>query len=72
MVEEIVVEDSPDREIVEIIEEDIVPGRIVEEVVIEDASVPEIVAQEIIIKDGTITHIGAGPYNGFLQVGWLS
>ena len=25
------------------------------------------VAQEIIIKDGTITHIGAGPYNGFLQ-----
>ena len=51
----------------ETIEEDITPVRIIEETIIEDATVPEQIAQEIIIKDGTITHIGAGPYNGFLQ-----
>ena len=49
------------------IEDDLRPLKIVEETVIEDLSVPEIIAQEIIIKDGTITHIGAGPYNGFIQ-----
>ena len=49
------------------IEEDITPTAIIEETIIEDATVPEIIGQEIIIKDGTITHIGAGPYNGFLQ-----
>ena len=49
------------------IEEDIVPSVVIEETITEDATVPEQVAQEVIIKDGTITHIGAGPYNGFLQ-----
>jgi len=67
VIEEIVEEDAPTREIIEIIEEDIVPGRVIEEIIIEDASVPEIIAQQIIIEDGTITHTGAGPYNGFLQ-----
>ena len=43
------------------------PLKIVEETVIEDLSVPEIIAQEVIIKDGSITTIGAGPYNGFIQ-----
>ena len=33
----------------------------------EDATHPEVVAQEIIVKDGTVTHIGGGQYNGFLQ-----
>ena len=56
------------------IEEDIVRGRIVEEVIYdyEDASVPETVAQEIFVNDGGIAHISPGPYNGFLQVGWLT
>ena len=67
MIEEVIIGDAPDREIEEIIVEDITPGKVVEEVIIEDASVPEIIAQEVIIKDGTITHIGAGPYNGFIQ-----
>ena len=55
------------------IEEDIVRGRIIEEVIYdyEDASVPESVAQEIFVNDGGIAHISPGPYNGFLQVGWL-
>ena len=43
------------------------PSVVVEETVIEDATFPEQVAQEITIKDGTVTHIGAGPYNGFMQ-----
>jgi len=67
VVEETTVEDQPTKEIIEIIEEDIVPNRVIEEIIIEDRTVPEIIAQEIIIKDGTITHIGAGPYNGFIQ-----
>ena len=71
VVEETTVEDQPTKEIIEIIEEDIVPRTVIEEIIIKDASVPEIIAQEIIIKDGTITHIGAGPYNGFLQVRWI-
>ena len=72
VVEETTVEDQPTKEIIEIIEEDIVPNRVIEEIIIEDRTVPEIIAQEIIIKDGTITHIGAGPYNGFIQVRWIS
>ena len=67
MIEEVIIADAPNKEIEEIIVEDITPGKVVEEVIIEDASVPEIIAQEVIIKDGTITHIGAGPYNGFIQ-----
>ena len=45
------------------------PGSIVLDLnfIEEDATVPEQVAQEIIIKNGNITHIAAGPYNGFLQ-----
>merc|ERR1719410_2788689 len=49
------------------LEEALPPLKIVEETVIEDLSVPEIIAQEVIIKDGSITTIGAGPYNGFIQ-----
>ena len=67
VIEEVIIGDAPNKEIEEIIVEDITPGKVVEEVIIEDASVPEIIAQEVIIKDGTITHIGAGPYNGFIQ-----
>ena len=67
MIEEVIIGDAPTKEIEEIIVEDITPGKVIEEVIIEDASVPEIIAQEVIIKDGTITHIGAGPYNGFIQ-----
>ena len=40
---------------------------IVEETVLEDATVPEQVAQEIIIDGRTITHISAGPFDGYLQ-----
>ena len=40
---------------------------VVEETVVEDATVKEQVAQELIIKGRDITHIAAGPYNGFLQ-----
>ena len=43
------------------------PSVVVEETVVEDATFPEQVAQEITIKDDTATHIGAGPYNGFIQ-----
>ena len=34
---------------------------------LEDAAVPEQVAQEIIIDGRTITHISAGPFDGYLQ-----
>ena len=40
----------------------------IEETIEEDAIFPEQVAQEVVIKDDTVTHIGAGPYNGFIQV----
>ena len=43
------------------------PSVVIEETIMEDATFPEQVAQEITIKDGTVTHIGAGPYNGFVQ-----
>ena len=33
----------------------------------EDAIVHEQVAQEIIISGRNITHIAAGPYNGYLE-----
>ena len=38
-----------------------------EETVLEDVTFPEQAAQELIIKDGTVTHIGGGQYNGFIQ-----
>ena len=44
------------------------PSVIIEETIEEDAIFPEQVAQEVVIKDDTVTHIGAGPYNGFIQV----
>ena len=40
---------------------------IFEETVVEDALVHEQVAQEIIIRGHNITHIVAGPYNGYLE-----
>ena len=40
---------------------------IIEERVIEDATFPQQAVQELIIKDGTVTHIGGGQYNGFIQ-----
>ena len=40
---------------------------IVEETVIEDATFQQQAVQEMIIKDGTVTHIGGGQYNGFIQ-----
>ena len=43
------------------------PSLVVEETVIEDATFPEQAVQELIIKDGTVTHIGGGQYNGFIQ-----
>ena len=43
------------------------PYIVLEETVLEDATFPEQVAQELIIKDGTVTHIGGGQYNGFIQ-----
>ena len=43
------------------------PKVVVEETVTEDATFPEQVGQAITIKDGTVAHIGAGPYNGFIQ-----
>ena len=43
------------------------PTAVIEEIIVEDATVPQQVAQEIIIKGGNITHISAGPYNGYLQ-----
>ncbi len=43
------------------------PTAVIEEIIVEDATVPEQVAQEIIVKGHNITHIAAGPYNGFLQ-----
>ena len=46
------------------------PSVVIEETVLEDAIFPEQVAQEITIKDDTVTHIGAGPYNGYLQGSW--
>jgi len=62
--------DALEEDIMELkndLEEALPPLKIVEETVIEDLSVPEIIAQEVIIKDGSITTIGAGPYNGFVQ-----
>ena len=62
--------DALEEDIMELkndLEEALPPLKIVEETVIEDLSVPEIIAQEVIIKDGSITTIGAGPYNGFIQ-----
>ena len=47
------------------------PSVVIEETIIEDSTFPEQVAQELIIKDDTVTHIGAGPYNGFMQGSWL-
>jgi len=61
------VQQQPQVTIEDIIEEDITPTIVIEETIIEDASVPEQIAQQIVIQDGTITHLGAGPYNGFLQ-----
>ena len=43
------------------------PSFVTEETVIEDATFPELPVQELIIKDGTVTHIGGGLYNGFIQ-----
>ena len=43
------------------------PSAVIEETVIEDSIFPEQVARELIIEDDTVTHIGAGPYNGFMQ-----
>ena len=43
------------------------PSVIVEETVIEDATFQQQAVQEMIIKDGTVTHIGGGQYNGFIQ-----
>ena len=43
------------------------PSFVTEETVIEDATFPQQVVQEMIIKDGTVTHIGGGQYNGFIQ-----
>ena len=40
---------------------------IIEESVEEDATFPQQAFQEVIIKDGTVTHIGGGQYNGFIQ-----
>ena len=40
---------------------------IIEETVEEDATFPQQAFQEVIIKDGTVTHIGGGQYNGFIQ-----
>ena len=63
-------DDLEEEDIMELkndLEEALPPLKIVEETVIEDLSVPEIIAQEVIIKDGSITTIGAGPYNGFIQ-----
>ena len=40
---------------------------IIEETVTEDATFPQQAVQELIIKDGTVTHIGGGQYNGFIQ-----
>jgi len=61
------VQQQPQVTIEDIVEEDITPTIVIEETIIEDASVPEQIAQQIVIQDGTITHLGAGPYNGFLQ-----
>ena len=43
------------------------PSVIVEETVIEDATFQQQAVREMIIKDGTVTHIGGGQYNGFIQ-----
>ena len=43
------------------------PSVIVEETVIEDATFQQQAVQEMIIKDGTVTHIGGGQYNGFIE-----
>ena len=40
---------------------------ILEETVVKDAMVLEQVAQEIIISGRNITHIVAGPYDGYLE-----
>ena len=40
---------------------------VIEETVVEDATFPQQAFQEVIIKDGTVTHIGGGQYNGFIQ-----
>ena len=40
---------------------------ILEETYAEDAMVQEQVAQEIIIRGRKITHIAAGPYDGYLE-----
>ena len=39
----------------------------VQETIIEDSTFPEQAVHEIIIKDGTVTHIGGGHYNGYIQ-----
>lgn len=46
------------------------PKLVIEETVLEDATFPELVGQEIVIKGDTVTHIGGGPYDGFLQESW--
>ena len=43
------------------------PSLVVEETAIEDGTFPELPVQELIVKDGTVTHIGGGQYNGFIQ-----
>ena len=43
------------------------PSVIVEETVTEDATFQQQAVREMIIKDGTVTHIGGGQYNGFIQ-----
>ena len=43
------------------------PSLVVQETITEDSTFPEQAVHEIIIKDGTVTHIGGGQYNGYIQ-----